>query len=176
MLAWALLLAAQGMASGGQPTEYQVKAAYLYNFGKFVQWPNTPHPKNDFFDICVLGDDPFGSVLEEIAGHETLEGKAVRLRRLVSAAEGSTCRILYIGKSEGPRLKKVLASLEREPVLTVSDLPEFTERGGMIQFVLADNKVRFEVNFDAAQRVHLVLSSQLLKVATEVRGNARRGD
>jgi len=157
-------------AQEGKPSEYQIKAVYLYNFGKFIQWPKTEvsNSPGSFF-ICVLGQDPFGVNLDSTIAGESLEGKNLVARRISKLEELPVCRILFISASESSQLKKILAVLEGTPVLTVSDMPEFTLRGGMIQFVLRENKVRFEVNLTAAEKSGLVFSSQLLKVATEVR-------
>ncbi|HEY4740317.1 MAG TPA: YfiR family protein [Candidatus Acidoferrales bacterium] len=151
--------------------EYQVKAVYLYNFGKFVDWPtaNPTASKDDLFQICVLGRDPFGPYLDSILAGETIQNRKLAARRIANSREAANCRILFISNSEAPRIKEILNSVEKSGVLTVSDTPGFTADGGMIQFVLTDNKVRFEVNLAAAERSGLTLSSQLLKVATQVK-------
>lgn len=150
-----------------KPTEYQVKAAYLYNFGKFIRWPATS--KSNSFAICVLGHDPFGPTLDATLAGETIDGRKVVAMRLSRAQDAADCRILFISASENARLDDILAVLGKTGVLTVSDMPQFTERGGMIQFVLEGDRVRFEVNLGAAQRASLSPSSELLKVATTVR-------
>lgn len=150
-----------------KPTEYQVKAAYLYNFGKFIRWP-AASGKGDSFAICVLGRDPFGSTLDATLAGETIDGRKVTAVRMARAQDAAECRILFISSSESGRLNEVLAALGKG-VLTVSDMPHFAEHGGMIQFVLEGDRVRFEVNLGAAQRAGLSPSSELLKVATTVR-------
>lgn len=159
-------------ASPSKPTEYQVKAAYLYNFGKFIRWPAAG--KNDSFAICVLGHDPFGPTLDATLAGETIDGRKVVATRLSRAQDAAECRILFISASEAARLNEILAGLGKAGVLTVSDMPQFTERGGMIQFVLEGDRVRFEVNLAAAQRAGLSPSSELLKVATSVRTMPRK--
>jgi len=154
-------------AAPPRPTEYQVKAAYLYNFGKFVRWPAAG--KNNSFAICILGRDPFGAILDETLAGESIDGQKVTAMRLARVQDAPTCRILFISSSESGRLSEILAALGKAGVLTVSDMPQFTQRGGMIQFVLEGDRVRFEVNLAAAQRSGLKLSSELLKVATAVR-------
>lgn len=172
----ALLLAGSGgaassaIAQQGKPGEYQVKAVYLYNFAKFIDWPPGSE-KNSAFTICVLGRDPFGPVLDETLAGDTIGNRKPVARRVASAAE-TRCEILFISSSEAGRVKQILASIDKPGVLTVSDVPEFTASGGMIQFVLMDNKIRFEVNLTAAEKAGLIVSSQLLKVATTVRKNA----
>ena len=159
--------ASSATAQQSKPEEYQVKAVYLYNFGRFIDWPAIAN-KDDSFTICVLGRDPFGAVLDATLAGETIGDKKLAARRLGSTLEASNCRILFISASEASRMKQILAAVEKSGVLTVSDLPDFTISGGMIQFVLRDNKVRFEVNLAAAERAGLTFSSQLLKVATDV--------
>jgi YfiR/HmsC-like len=169
------LLSAQGQRP--KPTEYEVKAAYLYNFGKFIEWPaSSIQVGGDSFAICVLGQDPFGAALESAIANETLAGKRVVARQIDRARDAAECRVLFISSSEERRLKEILASLGRASVLTVSDLPEFTQQGGMVQFVLQGDRVRFEVNSASAERAGLTLSSDLLKVAVNVRRSTQLGD
>lgn len=159
-----------------KPTEYEVKATYLYNFSKFVEWPDTvTQAQSDSFAICVIGHDPFGPALNAIVESETIAGKRVVARQIPSE-DAASCRVVFISSSEDKRLKEVLASLGATSVLTVSDLPRFTQRGGMVQFVLEGNRIRFEVNSTAVERAGLALSSELLKVAVNVRRNDQRGD
>ena len=165
-----IFVLASGISTGqvGQQlraTEAQVKAAYLFNFGKYVSWPQFP---NEHFSICVLGRDPFGSALDEIVGGERIAAKLAEVRRIRSFHDASSCQMLFIATSEDAQVQSVLAELANVPVLLVSDLPGFVERGGMIQFVTEGNRVRFLVNLKAAQRVGLTLSSELLKVAKSV--------
>jgi hypothetical protein len=151
-----------------QLSEYQVKAAYLYNFGKFVEWPSGAAGGSQV-SICVLGQDPFGPALDAVLAGERIQGKSVVLRRIAKAQEAMECGILFISSSEDRRLSDVLSTVEHVAVLTVSDIPEFSRRGGMIQFVLEGKRVRFEVNLASAQNAGLTLSSELLKVAVMVR-------
>jgi hypothetical protein len=155
-----------------QPSEYRVKSVYLFNFGKFVQWPrNTPAVVSPTFIVCVLGEDPFGPVLDMILENETIDGKPAAAKRIARAAEASDCRIVFVSSSEARRLRGILAALDQHRVLTVSDMDRFADNGGMIQFVWDENRVRFEVNLAAAARAGLMLSSDLLKVATRVQGS-----
>ena len=157
-------------------TEYEVKAAYLYNFGKFVEWPAKARTAEDSFTICVLGQDPFGTTFDTTIAGESINGKKVVIKRVAKPQDALSCRILFISSSEESRLKEIVATLDKTSVLTVSDIPQFTRRGGMIQFVVEANKVRFEVNLTIAERAGLILSSQLLKVAISVRRSAQAGD
>lgn len=158
-------------------SEYEVKATYLYNFGRFVHWSaDASFAKNESFPICVIGQDPFGTTLDTILSGETIEGRPVVAKRVSKPQDALDCRILYISLSENARLKETLAGLDKAGVLTVSDIPQFSERGGMIQFVLVGNKIRFEVNLTSAQDAGLTMSSDLLKVATAVRKFSQLGD
>jgi len=159
-------------AQGSKPAEYQVKAAYLYNFGRFVAWPSKIAPsRGESFAVCVLGADPFGPALDATVTGETIHGAKVVARRISTPQDALTCSVLFISLSEDNRLRltEILAVLDRASVLTVSDLPEFAQRGGMVQFLLDGNRVRFEVNVPAAERAGLNLSSELLKLAVRVK-------
>jgi hypothetical protein len=174
---WALLHIPVLQAQQPKVSEYQVKATYLYNFGRFVQWPlNATAAKGDSFSICVIGQDPFGTALDGILAGETIDGMAVVAKRVVKPQDAVSCRVLYISLSEDSRLKELLTALDKSGVLTVSDIPQFSQRGGMIQFVVVGNKIRFEVNLTSAQDAGLTLSSDLLKVAAAVRKTSQPGD
>ena len=157
------------------PTENEVKSAYLYNFGKFVEWPAKAASVGEFFSICVLGDNSFASTLETTIAGESINGKKMLVKHVAKPQDSVGCRILFISSSQQTRLKEILAELDNASVLTVSDMPEFTRRGGMIQFVVESNKVRFEVNLTSAERSGLTLSSQLLKVAINVKRSTQSG-
>jgi hypothetical protein len=158
-------------------SEYEVKATYLYNFARFVEWPPTAAiAKTEAFPICVLGQDPFGPALDSVVSGETIDGKAVSAKRVTKQQDAVGCRVLYISLSEETRLKEILTALGKAGVLTVSDIPQFSQRGGMIQFVQDKNKIRFEVNLANAGAAGLTLSSELLKVAVTVRTNPQPGD
>jgi hypothetical protein len=158
-------------------SEYQVKAAYLYNFGRFVKWPpGLAAGKDDSFPVCVLGRDPFGPILDSTLAGEALEGKPVVIRRIGRLQDAPDCRILFVSSTEENHLKEILAAIDQAGVLTVSDIPGFSRRGGMIQFVAEGDRVRFEINLATAESARLVLSSELLKVAATVRRTPRSGD
>lgn len=149
------------------PTEYEVKAAYLYNFGKFVKWPDSA-AGGDTFPICVLGRDPFSGALDSTVQGESIGGKPIQARRVAEPQDAASCRIVYVSPSEGKHLKEVLSALKKASALTVSDIPGFSSDGGMIEFVNDNGRVRFQVNLEAAKSAGLTLSSELLKVATKV--------
>jgi hypothetical protein len=153
-----------------KPTEFEVEAAYLSNFGRFVEWPAASASAAAVqFNVCVLGTDPFGQLLDNALRGETIRGVPMMAKRIAGPEESGNCRVLYISSLTDARLKAALAALRTSSVLTVSDASDFTRLGGMIQFVLEGNKVRFEINLAAAQRASLSVSSELLKVATAIR-------
>lgn len=165
-----MLLPFRVEAQVGRPTEYQVKAAYLFNFGRFVKWPETSGSVRGTFAICVIGSDPFGSVLDSTVSGEHLDGKKVVVKRIASPSDALSCQILYISNSEEAKWSSIASTLGRAPVLTVSDISGFTEHQGMVQFIVSNDRVRFQVNLSAAQKAGLSMSSELLKVATSVKG------
>jgi hypothetical protein len=153
-----------------RPNASQVQAAYLYNFGKFVRWPTVaPANQSGGFTICVLDQDPFGDTLQSTLSGETVSGKPVVIKRLARIQDASACHILFISQSQARDLKGILTSLDESSVLTVSDIPDFSRRGGMIQFVPDGDRIRFEINLQGAEKSHLVFPSELLKVAVTVR-------
>ncbi|MHB1938288.1 MAG: YfiR family protein [Acidobacteriaceae bacterium] len=171
-LATALFVASMFTARGvaQTPTQDEVEAAYLYNFAKFVTWPTTV--KSDVLNVCVLGKDPFGATLDRIVAGETIDGRHLAVLRVANEHSVEPCSILFIGASEASHLYNDLSATAQLPILTVSDIPGFMETGGTIQFVLREDRVRFEVNLTAARRCGIVLSSQLLKVAIKVLGTS----
>ena len=146
-------------------TEYRIKAAFLYNFSRFVQWPSATSEQTGDFTLCILGHDPFGKALDSLAG-KLVHGKALSIRRLDNLALIDSCQLVFIGHNISTNLGNILSQLGEYPVLTVSDIDEFTDHGGIIQFRLVDNKVRFNINIDAAERARLNISSKLLSLSS----------
>lgn len=149
--------------------EYQVKAAFLYNFAKFVEWP-----PGSFADassplrICVLGQDPFGQELRRVTNEKIVNGHELQVTQLVDVQLARTCHILFIAASERAQLKRIFEGLRGADALTVGDSKGFAELGGIINFVMENNRVRFEVNHKAAEQAGLKISSKLLSVAKVV--------
>jgi hypothetical protein len=161
-----LLAAAQAARPQASPSlEYQVKAAYLFNFVKFVEWPSRALPPGSDLRVCVLGADPFGSILDDTLRGEAWNGHRLVLVRLPSAADARRCHVLFVSRAEQGRVREALGRVGRESVLTVSETPSFLDRGGIINFVVQENRVRFDVNLGAAARAGLTVSSKLLRVA-----------
>jgi hypothetical protein len=176
MIAVACLCLAAAPAAGqvGNPSEDQVKAAYLYNFGRYIKWPPAAAADQErSFTICVFNEDPFGATLDAELSRQMLNGKPVAIKRIAKPQDAAGCRIAFIHLAQSDRLPDILASLNQNSVLTVSDMPDFLRRGGMIQFVLHDERVRFEINLTTAASARLTVSSELLKVASSVIGKAQ---
>jgi hypothetical protein len=174
----ALLLGALAGAAGGgdAPTEYQVKAVFVYNFSHFVEWPAQAFsdPKAPFV-IGVLGEDPFGARLDEAVHGEQIDQHPLQVRRFHSIEDvGGDCRILYIDRAEASQLKQILAALDHRSTLTVSELDDSSQRGVMIQFVNENNRIRLRINVDSARAAGLTISSKLLRPAEIV--STRKGD
>ncbi len=160
----------------GSPTESQVKAVYLYNFGKFVRWQVNAASAGNSFDICVMGKNPFGTVLESTVAGESINGKGINVRNVAGVQEASECKILFISSSEAGRIKAILAGVRHISALTVSDIPDFNSRGGMIEFVNLQGRIRFQVNMAPMGEAGLAVSSELLKVAIKVTGAEHAGE
>lgn len=176
ILLWALFFVPCTQAQKSKPTDSQVKAVYLINFARFVEWPDKLGTQQDSFTICVLGPDPFGRTLDTMLAGEKIAGRIAVAKRISTPQDSFDCRILFVSSVETGSINRMLETAKKQGVLTVSDMPHFANRGGMIQFVTDDKRVRFEVNLTAAQRAGLTLSSELLKVATVVRTNETAGD
>lgn len=150
-------------------SEYDVKAAFLYNFTKFVEWPPSVLQERSDFQLCVLGEDPFGRSLDVIVD-EKVAGRRISLLRTPKLAEPEGCQILFISRSERGRMSQILQDLRGTPVLTVADTAGFLDHGGIINFVLEGSKVRFEINQEAAERAGIKISSKLLRLAVGAKG------
>jgi hypothetical protein len=161
----ALGLAAAAWLSG-QTDEYQVKAFFLYNFTRYVEWPAGKFSSpNDPFVICVLGQDPFGGALQQATNGKLVEGRSVQVHSIAEVGPKCNCHILFVSASERKRFRPAFAAIKGSGILTVGDSQGFASEGGVISFKLADGKVRFEINIEAAQQEHLRISSKLLSLA-----------
>jgi hypothetical protein len=155
-------------AQQSQPSEYQLKAAFLYHFAEFVDWPASAFvaPTSPMI-IGILGDNPFGNELEQAVRGKSLNNHPLSVRSIGSVPEATTnCHILFISSSEKKRLPEIFTGLGQASVLTVGEMDRFNESGGMINFVLEGTKIRFQINDAAARRVGLKISSKLMSLAT----------
>lgn len=154
-------------------SEYQVKAAYLFNFGQFVEWPAQSYPSPTApFVIGVVGRDPFGKTLDDVVRGESLGGRQFVVRRFKDADDIDACHILFIARSETGRLDQALDAARGRNVLTVTDIEGAELRGAMIVLVNQDNRVRMRINLSAARASNLVISSNLLRPAELVNNEA----
>lgn len=161
-----LLIAVPRLAKAQSGTEYQIKAAFLYNFAKFVDWPSSAFNGDaDPFKICVLGDSPFGSDLERTISARKVQSHPVHVIYPESVSQSRNCHILFVSSSESAHIKKIVSDLGATSVLTVADTPAFTSHGGIIGFILENERVCFEINAQAATRARLKVSSRLMMVS-----------
>lgn len=159
----ALALVFSALLAVAEPLpEYSVKAAFLYNFFKFVEWPVAD--QRGEFALCLMGEDPFGDALSAIEGKQAQQ-RPLRIIRHVGIRQARSCHILFISEQAEDRLDSVLQALDDSPVLTVGDTEGFLAAGGMIGLVMADNRVQLEINLRAVEKAKLTISSQLLKLA-----------
>lgn len=173
MLLLCLLLASSSSAQQAQPSEYQVKAAFIFNFAKFVEWPAAAFAdKKSPLYIGVLGDNPFGADLERFIRDKTMNDHPLTMRECRTLEEAKKCHILFISASEKKRLPEIFQALQGANVLTVSETDGFTETGGMVNFVSEGNKIRFHINDGSAKSAGLKISSKLLILASPRRANS----
>ena len=165
ILVW-LLAPGGGRAQESPPTEYQLKAAFLLNFAKFVEWPPEAFAKADSpIVLGILGENPFGNILEQTIQGKKVNSHELKVTKLPSSAGATNCHILFIGASDNARLPEILKGLGKANVLTVGETDGFTDSGGMINFVPKGNKIRFQINEGAARSAGLKISSKLLSLA-----------
>ena len=154
-----------------QSREYQLKAAFLYNFVQFVEWPPGAFPSSDApLRIGVLGDDPFGGALDEAIQNESVDSHRLTVVRSSNIADLQDCQMIFVSQSEEGHLGEILSAIGSKPVLTVSDIDHFAQSGGDIGFFLSDGKVRFAINPGSARQSGLRISSQLLTLGRIVGG------
>jgi hypothetical protein len=157
-------------------SEYQVKAAFLFNFTKFVEWPADAFSSaNAPLQICVLGQDPFDNDFEPLIAGKTVNGHKIELSHPDGISQAKACHVLFVALTKKREIEQVLQNLKDARVLTVGDTAGFVQMGGMINFVLDDNRVRFEINLKAAELAHLKLSARLLTVAKLILGKEDPG-
>jgi hypothetical protein len=160
------LVFAIGFKCHAQPTEYQIKAAFIYNFARFVDWPTQAFAdETSPMTVGVLGENVFGDNLQQAISGKTIKGHALQFRQFDSVTDATNCQVLFISSSEKSHLSKILARLRGTSVLTVSETDDFIGDGGMINLEIVDQKVRFEINNDAAKKAGLTISSKLLSLA-----------
>jgi YfiR/HmsC-like len=164
---FAFLLGALFVASlPGQIDEYRVKAFFLYNFARYVEWPpETFKGPSDPIMICILGHNPFGGALDQATTGKVVEGRPFVIRQVADIERPCNCQILFVNSCDRKRFRTIAAGIKGSGVLTVGEAQGFTADGGVINFTLDDGKVRFDINVEAAGRERLRISSKLLSLA-----------
>ena len=166
---------AQAQDSSGS-SEYLIKAGFIYNFANLVQWPSNAFAQPDSpIVIGILGEDPFGTILDRVLAGKRVNGRAFLVKRLKSVLDLKECHIVFVSSSELTHLAEAIHSVKGMPILTIGEIPGFAKRGGIINLVLEDNKVRFEVNVEAAKEADLNISSRLLALARIVQESPSDG-
>jgi hypothetical protein len=161
-------------AHGAAPTELQVKAAFLYHFTQYVDWPGEEDAREAPFVVAVLRADPFWEVAERTLSGKSAHDRQFSVVRIAEPAQGAKARVVFVGETEPARLASILRSYEGSRVLTVGDAEGFAERGGMIGFRTEESRVRFDINLERASQSGLRISSQVLKLARVVRTRGER--
>jgi len=162
---WIVFIPFKGRCSD-EDKEYLVKAAFLYNFAKFVHWPETAfRSPEEPVVLCILGSNFFGNALGTIENREVIPQRNLSVKLCKDIGEVSGCHMLFISSPESENLSSILSLIQTMPILTVSDTKGFAQRGVMINLVKIDNKMRFEINTEAVNKMPFTLSSNLLKLA-----------
>ena len=162
-------------AAADRPYEYQLKAAFLTRFARYVEWPDSldTGKKNQPLVIGILGKDPFASLIDEILAKKKSNGRAVVVKRFAKLEDLESSHILYISDSEAQDIKEILVQLEQKPVLTVGDMKGFTSVGGMIQFITRGERIQLQIRNEAVKAAGLQINAKLLKVARVVDGKSK---
>jgi hypothetical protein len=169
---WTVLGVLSTHAAESPSIEYQVKAGFIFNYIKFVTWPEDVFPGDLApIKISILGSDPFGTVIDAMAQETMVKNRKIEITRIVDFDTAHYCHVLFISRSEKRRLHQILPKLRATPTLTISETDKFAEFGGMINFIIVKNKVRFEINVTAATESGLEISSRLLRLAKIVRAS-----
>jgi len=149
--------------------EYQVKAGFIYNFAKFVEWPPTAFENSDTFFLCFASDNPFSDALYDL-NDKIVSGRKIKVRKYEDVDDTEMCNIFFFGTTDREFIQQKLIEAENRSILTVGETEGFAQMGGIINFFMEQNRLRFEVNVDAARKAGLKLSSQILMSAEIVKG------
>ena len=151
--------------------EYRIKAAFLYNFARFVEWPQQDGRNEGNMVIGILGKDPFGPILDQIVRGKKAAGRPLEIKRLSSVDNPASCHLVFVSSLERQHIETLLTAVNGAGVLTVGETPHFLDKGGMINFVIEKERVRIDLNLSTTRAAGLNVSSQLIRVAREVREN-----
>jgi YfiR/HmsC-like len=161
---------AEARAQSLSPQEYenQVKATFIYNFSRFIEWPaGTFTSGRSSLTVCVLGNNPFGGALDSIEG-KNVQGRKIEIEHLTSFSKSDACQILFISSSEREHLKEILESAKHSRILTIGEISQFTQNGGVVALAMRKDRIHFSVNLDAANETGVKISSTVLRLATIV--------
>lgn len=169
-----LFTANVGISNAQSPTDVRVKAAFVFNFAKFIEWPGFSHGASTTpIKIAIVGEDPIKAELESVMRGKSIDAHPIEILKFQSLTEIQACHLLFISNSERANLPQILKLIRNTVVVTVSDMPDFLDQGGQIAFLSQENKIRFEVNIAETERVGVKLSSNLLKLALAVRAGVK---
>tara|TARA_R110001592_G_scaffold175308_1_gene414320 strand:- start:1759 stop:2310 length:552 start_codon:yes stop_codon:yes gene_type:complete len=152
-------------STGFAKTEQDIKAAYLYNFMKFITWPIDEHQNQ--FNLCVIGDDPVTEKLKMLDSRP-IHKQSLHVEHFYTLNSDTTCHVVFIGESEKKFTEKIINFYANTPTLTVSSMEGFVHKGGMIGFITLGNIIRFDINLKQAKETQLSISSKLLELANQV--------
>jgi hypothetical protein len=170
LAAFSLLIAVAAKTTRAQTAEeYRVKASFIFHFAQLVDWPPEKTAQTDTsLVLCTLGEDPFQGALEGMVAGKVIGNRILRVRHLGEPQEMQACQIIFLGRAQSKRIPTLVATLHHAPILTVGETAGFLDAGGMIDFLLEDKQIRFEVNLDAAESADLKIRSRLLVLAQRV--------
>ncbi len=173
----ATLLFPFASVQGESYTEYEVKAAFLYQFIPFVEWPSDAFADDDApFVIGVLGEDPFGDILDNTVREKKAHNRDIVIRRSKNPGALATCHVVFIAASERDNIGEAMKTFNAKSVLTLGEWESFTKQGGIIRFLVTGGKIGFEINIHSARKAGLKISSQLLRLAQVVDDGGKRGN
>ena len=160
-----LVLLATPLQAAAQPSEYELKAIFVYKLATYISWPPSAADARRPFVIAILGRDPFGRIIDDVVRGENVNGRRVLVKRVSRAEEALECDVLFVSSSEKSNVARILQEVRDAPVLTVADMDQFAQAGGMINLVNDQRRIRFEVNVSAIDRAGFKAASQLLALA-----------
>jgi hypothetical protein len=162
------------LAQQNASSEYQIKAAFLFHFAQFVEWPPDAFKDADSpLTYCTMGEDALSGALDQSLSGKTIGARSLRVQHLKPSQPAQTCQVLFVGALETRKLSEIMASVSGRPILTVGDSEHFAADGGVIGLVVEANKIRFEINLEAAEKANLKISARLLALAKAVIGNPK---
>jgi hypothetical protein len=165
---------ARAQTSTPEPSEYQVKAAFLYNFVKFVEWPPEALARQETLVLCVFGKDPFKGALDEVVDGKTINGHPLQIRKANDPAATRSCHVLFVSAMENSRGGEITRAIRSFNILTVTEVGRSVEHCSVINFLMEDQRVRFQIDTSAAARAGLKISSKLLQLAVAAEGERAR--